>query len=57
MEQEKINRGRHTDHLAGHHSIRTNQCLPPPSPIEAKKNKKQKLVSVEDISESKAMKK
>jgi len=26
------NRGRHTDHLAGHQSIRTNQCLPPPSP-------------------------
>jgi len=29
--QGKINRGRHTDHLAGH-SIRTNQCPPPPSP-------------------------
>ena len=25
----KINRGRYTDHPAGHHSIRTNQCLPP----------------------------
>ena len=25
--------GRHTDHLAGHHSIRTNQCPPPPSPV------------------------
>ena len=24
-------RGRHTNHLAGHHSIRTNQCSPPPS--------------------------
>jgi len=23
--QGKINRGRHTDHLAGRHSIRTNQ--------------------------------
>jgi len=25
-------RGRHTDHLVGCHSIRTNQCPPPPSP-------------------------
>jgi len=32
MVQGKINRGRHTDHLAGRHSIQTNQCLPPPSP-------------------------
>jgi len=32
MVQGTINRGRHTDHLAGHHSIRTNQCPPPPSP-------------------------
>jgi len=31
--QGEINRGRHTDHPAGHHSIRTNQCPPPPSPI------------------------
>ena len=30
--QGKINRGRHTDHSAGRHSIRTNQCPPPPSP-------------------------
>jgi len=30
--QEKINRGRHTDHPARSHSIRTNQCPPPPSP-------------------------
>jgi len=30
--QGKINRGRHTDHPAGRHSIRTNQCLPPPYP-------------------------
>ena len=30
--QEKINRGRHIDHPAGRHSIRTNQCWPPPSP-------------------------
>jgi len=33
MVQGTINRGRHTDHLAGRHSIRTNQCPPPPSPI------------------------
>ena len=32
MMQGKINRGRHTDHPAGRHSIRTNQCPPPPSP-------------------------
>jgi len=32
MVQGKINRGRNTDHPAGRHSIRTNQCLPPPSP-------------------------
>jgi len=31
MVQGKINRGRHTDHLAGRHSIRTNQCPPPSS--------------------------
>jgi len=30
--QGKTNRGRHTDHPAGRHSIRTNQCLPPTSP-------------------------
>ena len=30
--QRKINRGRHTDHPAGCHSIQTNQCPPPPSP-------------------------
>jgi len=28
----EINRGRYTDHPAGRHSIRTNQCPPPPSP-------------------------
>jgi len=33
MVQEKINRGRHTDHPTGRHSIRTNQCPPPPSPL------------------------
>ena len=33
MVQGMINRGRHTDHLAGRHSIRTNQCPTPPSPI------------------------
>jgi len=32
MVQGKINRGRHTDHLAGCHSVRTKQCPPPPSP-------------------------
>jgi len=32
MVQGKINRGRHTVHPAGRHSIRTNQCPPPPSP-------------------------
>jgi len=32
MAQGKINRGRHTDNLAGLHSIRTNHCPPPPSP-------------------------
>jgi len=32
MVQGKINRGRHIDHHAGRHSIRTNQCPPPPSP-------------------------
>jgi len=32
MVQRKINTGRHTDHLAGRHSIRTKQCAPPPSP-------------------------
>jgi len=32
MVQGKINRGRHPDHPGGRHSIRTNQCPPPPSP-------------------------
>jgi len=32
MVQGKINRGRQTDHPAGSHFIRTNQCRPPPSP-------------------------
>jgi len=32
MMQGKINRGRHTDHPAGRHSIQTNQCPPPPHP-------------------------
>jgi len=32
MVQGKINRGRHTDHPAGCHSIWTNQCPPPPYP-------------------------
>jgi len=31
MVQGKINRGRHIDHPAGCHSIRTNQCPSPPS--------------------------
>jgi len=30
--QGKINRGRYTDNSSGRHSIRTNQCPPPPSP-------------------------
>jgi len=30
--QGKINRSRHSDHPARRHSIRTNQCSPPPSP-------------------------
>jgi len=30
MVQGEINKGSHTDHLAGCHSIRTNQCPPPP---------------------------
>jgi len=30
MVQGKINRGKHTDHLARRHSIRTKQCPPPP---------------------------
>jgi len=32
MVQGKINRGSHTDHPTGHHSIWTNQCPPPSSP-------------------------
>jgi len=32
MVQAEINRGRDTDHPSGRHSIRTNQCPPPPSP-------------------------
>jgi len=31
MVQGEINRGRHTNHPAGRHSIRTNQRPPPPS--------------------------
>ena len=30
--QGKINRGRHSNHPAGRHSIRTSQCPPSPSP-------------------------
>jgi len=37
MVQGEINRGRHTDHPAGCHSIQTNQCLPPPSPRPGRK--------------------
>ena len=36
--QWKINRGRHTDHLAGRHPIRTNQCPPPPEHKKLKLN-------------------
>jgi len=32
MVQGNINAGRYTDHPAGRHSIRTNQCLPPQPP-------------------------
>jgi len=32
MTQGKMNRGRHTNHPDGRHSIWTNQCPPPPSP-------------------------
>jgi len=32
MVQGKINRGRHTDHPAGRHSLQTKQCPSPPSP-------------------------
>jgi len=32
MVEGEINKGRHTDHPAGRHSIPTNQCPPPPSP-------------------------
>ena len=32
MVQGKINRGRHTEHPAGRHSIRTKQCPTPSSP-------------------------
>jgi len=38
MVQGKINTGKHTDHPAGRHSIRTNQCPPPPSPIFTGRN-------------------
>jgi len=31
MVQGKINRGRHPGHPDGRHSIRSNQCPPPPS--------------------------
>jgi len=33
MVQGKINKSRYTDHTAERHSMRTNQCPPPPSPI------------------------
>jgi len=33
MVQGKINRGRHTDHLDGRHSIRTKLCPSPSSPM------------------------
>jgi len=31
--KERLTRGRHTDNPAGRHSIRTNHCPHPPSPI------------------------
>jgi len=33
VQQGKINKGRHTDHPVGRHSIRTKQCPPPSSPM------------------------
>jgi len=33
MVQARINRGKHTDHPARRHSIRTNQCRPPLTPL------------------------
>jgi len=42
MVQGKINRGRHTDYPAGRHSVRTNQCPPPPSPQSRTYRKKTK---------------
>jgi len=39
MVQGKINRGRHTDHPAGHHSIWTNQCPLHRPPLNLKKHK------------------
>jgi len=41
MVHAKINGGRHTDHLSCRHSIQTNQCLPPPSPIRKCPKRKQ----------------
>jgi len=32
MVQGKINRGKHTDHTDGSHSIQTSHCPPPPYP-------------------------
>jgi len=40
MVQGKINRGRHTEHLTGRHSIQNNQCPPPPSSHNTKKHTK-----------------
>jgi len=45
MVQGKINRGRHTDHPAGRHSIRTNQCPPLPSPHHYTYRPKQNTLS------------
>jgi len=55
MVQGKINRGRHTDHLAGCHSIQTNKCPPPPSPMHAYNNTytKMNLSTVKLASETK----
>jgi len=54
MVQGKINRGRHTDHSAGRHSIRTNQCPPPPSPTTSdyEINFNDRLPGEHDISSS-----
>jgi len=45
MVEGKINGGRHTDHPAGRHFIRTNQCPPPPWCEKASYNHMLNLIS------------